>query len=171
MIASFRKVNMFMTSWALEHYLAKGRPFMPEALARQHPPLLISDRPVLLPGTPLFGLLLPEDQQIIEEQYQPYWGPIRIAGAAAKFTGPGSATLRLPFGGEYRLDSPVSVRIDGRAVAPGEVVQISGDHPTAQLDVDAPPENAQGLVVRLLWAAARPPPPRSATPLDYFDGL
>jgi hypothetical protein len=171
MIASFRKVNFFMTSWGVESYLARGRPFMPRTVERNHPPMLISNRPVLMPGTPPFGLLLPEDRAVIENQYQPYWGPIRIAGGATTFTAPGSTTLQLPFGGRYRLESSGTVLLDGQALDPGAVIDVGDARLSVQVDADSSATAGWPLTVRLLWADAGPPPDGPVTSIDYYDSL
>jgi hypothetical protein len=170
MIASFRKANLFMTSWAMQGYLDNGRPFMPTAIARFRPPLLIGNRGELIPGTRVYGRLLAEDRAIIESGYQPYWGNLRIAGAAATIDGSQPVALELPFGGRYRLESLQAVRIDGHLVEPGAVIEVSDDRLKVVASTSTTATSGEPLAMRLLWADARPPPP-APTSVDYYDGL
>lgn len=171
MIASFPKANFFMSSWGVENYRSSGQPFMPVAIARYHPPLLIENRDELIPGSYTFSLLLKEDQEIIQSLYQPYWGPIRVAGGAATFIEPGSTTMRVPFGGRYRLESPRAVRIDSREVAPGAIIGIGAEQPGVRIDAGDGASRESPETVRLLWADALPPPDDPPTSLNYYDGL
>ena len=118
MIASFRKVNFFMSTWGVESYRAAGRSFMRDALTRYRPPLLLVNRGELDPDAYQFGWLLPEDQALIQEFYVPYWGPIRVAGARVQIPRSGSIEAHLPFPGRYRLEAATPVRIDGISRAP-----------------------------------------------------
>ena len=168
MIAAFTKANFFMSSWGVEHYLALGQPFMPAALERYRPPLLIRNRQELMPGSAAFARLLAADQRMLLSFYQPYWGPIFIAGAAATFESAGRSILQLPFGGNYRIESPYPVRIDGNLLEPGSIIAV----PDSQLLLDiAVLAHESPQTVRLLWADARPPPAIPPSSLDYYDNL
>lgn len=171
MIASFRKANFFMSTWGVENYVARNSPFMPAAIARYQPPLLIGNRFELVPGTGNYGMLLERDRQIIETQYQPYWGPIRVAGASALIDGRGPVPMELPFAGRYRLESPMAAWIDGVLVRPGEAIVVGRDR--LVVEVTANPEEAfdEQKAVRLLWADAQPPPASPPVSLNYYDGL
>jgi hypothetical protein len=171
MIASFRKVNFFMSSWGMENYVAGGRPFMQRTVERNRPPLVVASRPVLRPGTAAFAALLPEDQEIIQYMYQPYWGPIRVAGAAATLTGADTMTLQLPFGGRYRVESAQPLQVDGTQVDPGAVIEVDDARRFVQVQAGSRPTTTSPLSVRLLWAEARPAPPDPPTDLDFFDAL
>ncbi len=169
MIASFRKANFFMSSWGVEGYIAAGQPFMPRAIARHQPPLLIANRPVLTPGTYNFGRLLPQDQRLIESGYLPYWGPIRIAGAATHLQDATTTTLRLPLPGLYRLESPRPVRLNGSVMPSGAVFTAGEDQLEVAVAIAETLDEA--VPVRLIWAAARPAPASPPSSLAYYDPL
>ena len=170
MIASFPKANFFMSSWGMEQYLARGQPFMPRAISRLRPPLLVANRSELMSGTRVSPRLLPEDRQLIECCYQPYWGAIYIAGAAGS-VGTSPLQLRVPFAGDYRVEAPGAVRVAGQRVAPGDVVTLAGDRVQVQVDAADRPGSAP-VEVRLLWAQARPPPSRTPPDLPrFYDSL
>src|SRR6185295_549699 len=128
MIASFRKVNFFMSSWGVETYRATGKSFMREAIERYRPPLLLVNRAELDSSAYRFYYLLPEDQRLIREFYVPYWGAIHVAGAHVEVPLDGSVEARVPFPGRYRLLSPVPLIIDGVVRQSGDVVTLDGDH-------------------------------------------
>lgn len=168
MIASFPKVNFFMSSWGIEAYRRAGRDFMPDALAGRCPPLLLVDHPVLSPGTLLYRQLSELDRQLMETGYVDYWGPVRVAGAAVEFTGGGPRALRVPCSGAYRVESDGAAFLNGRRVVDGDVIQLEGrrDH-----DVEA---NAAGPSVsrlRLVWAGAQAPPAESPPKPELYAPL
>lgn len=131
----------------------------------------IANRPELIPGSEAYARLLEEDRRIIETGYQPYWGQIRIAGAAATLEGGGAARLELPFGGDYRLESPVPVYIHGRLSNPGDVISASDGRLALEVRADPAEVSLQSLIVRLLWAEARRPPDELPVSLTFYDPL
>jgi hypothetical protein len=169
MIASFTKANFFMSTWGIEQYQAQGRPFMPTVLKQYRPPLLVANRSVITPGSLAFSLLLDKDKQLIESYYQPYWGPIRIAGAAATLQPGVPMTLRFPFGGRYRLESRKPIRIEGLQRLPQTIVTVPDDRPELRMEVDSQFDEAQP--VRLLWAEARPAPDELPPTSDLYAPL
>lgn len=171
MIASFRKANFFMSTWGVESYVARGQAFMPKVMSRFRPPLLISNRAELLPGTGSYQMLLAQDRDLIEAAYQPYWGPIRVAGAAVTLNDKEPAAVHLPFAGRYRLEAPVPVLVSGAVLHDGEVVNVRDEQLTLEVGLEASAPSAGTHVIRLLWAEARPPPEIPPVSLSYFDGL
>ena len=154
MIASFRKVNFFMSTWGVENYRRAGRDFMPSAV-EQRPPLLLVNYPVLRPGTLLFRQLRAVDRELISASYVEYWGPIRVAGIDVRITAGGPIRARLPFPGRYRVESGSGVRVNGRQYAPRDIFD-SGD--SVDLVIEAAPGSDEETAVRLVWAAAQEPP-------------
>ncbi len=155
MIASFPKVNFFMSTWGVEAYRRAGRDFMPDALAGRCPPLLLVDHPVLSPGTLLYRQLSETDRRLMEAGYVDYWGPIRVAGTALELTGEGPHPLRVPCSGEYRVETDGVVLLEGRPLVDGEVVKLEAGRDNA-VDGDAAGPSAAWL--RLVWAGANEPP-------------
>jgi hypothetical protein len=173
-MASFRKANFFMSTWGVARYREVGEPFMPGVLQRDQPPLLISLRGEFLPGTFRFQQLLTTDREMIERFYQPYWGPVRIAGAAVEMGEGQEAFLVLPFGGRYRLESKVPVLIDGQRREPGDVIAVASNRLNIKVETKMEAHSVEGEgahVVRLLWAAARPPPTVPPVSRDYYESL
>jgi hypothetical protein len=171
MIASFRKVNMFMSTWGVEGYVARGKPFMPPAMAKFRPPLLIANRAELIPGTANFSRLLTEDQQAILYHYIPYWGPVRIAGAAAIIAGREPTVVKLPFAGRYRLESAQAVIIDGNLREPGAVIPVDENDLALEISAHSGFGTDRSLAMRLIWADARRPPHNPPKSMHYYDGL
>jgi hypothetical protein len=155
MIASFRKTNFFMSTWGVSRYRERGESFMAEAIARHRPPLLLVNRDELEWGTGAFTRLLREDQRLIRQFYVPYWGPIRVAGTQL-FVRPGDASaIAVPFPGRYRLESnsDATIVLDGKVRTHGEVLELG----SAPMQVSVPGAS-KPVFVRLVWAAAGPPP-------------
>jgi hypothetical protein len=156
MVSSFRKVNFFMSTWGLDWYRRRGQSFVAPALKNFNAPLFIANRSYLDPDSPDFTSLLPEDRALIVRSYQPYWGPIYIAGARVELSGTESRHVELPFPGRYRLWSTEPLSIDGVVLQPGDVLEVSG----ASLQVArTATASSQPLTARLLWAEAGAPPP------------
>jgi hypothetical protein len=167
MIASFRKVNFFMSSWGVESYLARGRSFMREAIDQYRPPLLLANRGELEPGTRIFSWLLPEDQALVQ-RYVRYWGTIYVAGAHVIVPVSDTVTAYVPFPGRYRLESTAAVRVDGVERAPGDTLDLTRD--SAEIAGLAQPGEAP-QVVRLIWADAKPAPTNEPLPMVLYRGL
>jgi hypothetical protein len=154
MISSFPKVNLFMSTWGLENYLAAGESFMETSL-KHRPPLLLVNRPVLNPDKVSFSRLLKRDQELIRKYYVPYWGPIRIAGASTALAASADATIDLPFPGKYRLRSNVPTLLNGRPAHDGDVIDFKETRVSIRAMTQQPPRQGHAT---LLWAEAQEPP-------------
>lgn len=159
-VASFSKVNGFLSTWGIENYQAANRPLLPDLLRSNHaPPLLLADRNVLPPTGKRFKRLLPEDQRLIRETYLPYWGPIWIAGVRVPATG--RLLVHLP--GRYRVDG-AAVRLNGKRYSAGDIITITAEHAKRGLSVS----RLQDGSTTLWWAAAHPAPIKTP-PMEFFD--
>jgi hypothetical protein len=169
MIASFRKVNFFMSTWGMDNYRASGKPFMREALARHRPPLLLANRAEIDPRSPTFRWLLDEDRALIERFYLPYWGPIWVAAGHVDAPSEGSVVMALPFPGRYRVVVPQPVAIDGVTRSDGDIVDVVDEDVT----VGRPGNAAAGapFTVVLVTAEAGQPPAEPATFRQLYLGL
>jgi hypothetical protein len=166
MIASFPKVNFFMSTWGVENYLRRGDVFMRAAIEDRCPPLVLVDHPVLIPGTLLYRRLHEADRQLLETRYVDYWGPIRVAGRSFRIAPGAQAIVRVPCTGAYRLAAPAGIVIDGTAHSAGDVVRLLGerDYHVESADLAA----GSGA---LIWAAARPPPANPPPAPGLYDAL
>jgi hypothetical protein len=168
MVATYRKVNFFMSTWGMDEYRRTGKPFMLPALREFRPPMVLVNRSYLDVTSQHSNYLMPADRETLRAFYQPYWGPILVAGARADLGGPEPRAVALPFAGKYRLESAEPVLVDGVLRAPGDAVDVAGE--TVQLALQ-PGSTRDTLIVRLLIAeAGRPPPPPAVAPL-IFTGL
>ena len=169
MIATFRKVGPFLSTWGVEVYRAKGHSLMGEAIAIARPPMVLVDSSVLDPGSAHFEKLLPEDRRIIENQYLPYWGPIRVAGAQAILMEGDSVVVEVPFPGAYRLAANGPVLINAELHQAGSVVNLTD---TRVLMADPKDSSYRtGESVRLVWAAAAAPPSELPSMQPLFSPL
>lgn len=168
MIASFPKANFFMSTWGVEAYLARGIPFMPEALAVHRPPLMLANRPVLAPGTLPFMRLLKEDQTLLVSSYVPYWGPIYVAGAQATVPPTGEVQARVPFPGRYRVHSAKSILVDGDLRQNGDIVECGAE---SLLSLAQSGDAAAPIKAQLIWADAREPPSYPAPLVSLYSGF
>lgn len=169
MIATFPKVNFFMSSWGVDNYRMNGKSFMRQAINQRKPPLLLANRSILEPDQQDFLALLPEDRELITEWYIQYWGPIYVAGAHASLVTGESATVRLPFPGEYRLEADCPVLIDGIARTNGDIIEMTND--SYVLSIRAGVCNDDGQDARLIWNGAAPRPPRDPPTRSMYVGL
>lgn len=168
MIASFHKANFFMSTWGVERYLRQGGDFMPAALARERPPLLLVNHGVLRPGTLLFRQLREVDRKLLTDSYVDYWGPVRVAGIEARIPSGQLIRARLPFPGRYRVETGAGVRINGERFA-RDAVYDSGE--SVELTIGAEPAIAEEIAIRLVWADARRPPREEPPALPLYSPL
>lgn len=169
MISSFRKVNFFMSSWGMQSYAARGKDFMPDILATQQPPLLVANHAALIPGSLLFRQLSEADQSLIRDSYVEYWGPVRIAGTELIVPSEGVVTARLPFAGQYRVESPAPILIDGHRHGAGDRLTWRPDSQDLAIRASAP--GSVPIRVRIVWAAAREPPEDPPPKRPLYSGL
>lgn len=168
MIGSFRKVNFFMSTWGISNYRAAGTPVMPGIAAQARPAFLIMNSPALMTGRSGPNGLLEMDRAFLQRTYSRYWGPIKVAGGTGRLSTTDPTVIYVPFAAEYRVDSPVSILIDGRRREPGDVIAVSRSveiRPVAGLEPQEP------IAVKLVLATARPPPPSALPPQEIFTRL
>jgi hypothetical protein len=165
MIASFRKVNFFMSSWAVGDYRSRGESFMRVAIDRYRPPFLLANRGELTRTEYAFRNLLPEDQDLIRRYYIPYWGSIKVAGAKAEIPANGTVTVGVPFPAAYRLESTAPVLVDGVEHASGDVLDVTADCCVLSSSGGNPAS------VQLVWAGAGPRPQTPPPEWPLYMGL
>lgn len=142
-IASFPKTNPFLSTWGVDHYVRKKKPFMDGQAV-----FVLADSPVLRPGTRRFSSLLAEDRLVIERQYVPLWGPLSVAGADFSIDASSRTIIMVPVPGYYRLEAADSVVVNGNPLKPGDSIHLMDQ---------ALIEGSENVSGRLIWAAARRP--------------
>ena len=162
MIASFPQAGMFLSSWWMENYIRAGRPVVREMLVRKQPAFIIVNSPFLgaaLKGQPaaeMRGGFLAQDRAALHSNYVHHWGPIWVAGKRIEATAAGTDT-EFVVGGEYTLESQQPIEVDGRRIAPRQVVGIApGKHRITAL------EGRERVVLR--WGARLPAPDANVPP-------
>jgi hypothetical protein len=155
MIASFPKVNFFMSGWGVERYLGRGEDFMPAIIRQRCAPLLLVNHSVLKPGALLFRELRPTDRALLESRYVPYWGPIHLAGAAGEIPPGQDATIRVPCSGRYRVSIDGSAQFDGHPLGDGEVLKLEGER---DYRVESSVRETSPVAITLRWADVAEPP-------------
>lgn len=163
MVSAFPRQGFFMSTWGLQNYRAAGQPVFADIIARASPPLLLANRVELAQavrfGDSRPGAFLPEDQAILQQSYVHYAGAIWLAGRAVTGTG-AELSISMPMAGDYRVESPAPVVIDGVTYAPKDQVTLGlGPHRLLS------PADTH---VRLIWATSAD---TSAPPDLPEDGL
>ncbi len=137
MIGSFPKQGLFMSSWGLENYHARGEPVMPDILADKQPKFVLANTSALdledkrtahdLAGN---GRLMPQDLEVLRANYIHHWGNIYVAGK--RFPTLESDVPRefeILVEGTYTMEGTAPLSIDGRAVTPGDQIFLNqGPH-------------------------------------------
>jgi hypothetical protein len=167
MVASFPKVGPFLSTWGVAAYRSTGVPFVAEAFQREPPPLLLANRPVIDPASPVLRQLLPEDRERILQSYVRYWGPVWVAGVELPLARRGAVSTRVPFAGRYRVEAAAAVLVDATVVPPGGTVEL-GAAPVSLAWASVPFADGK---VRLVWADAEPPPRESPPVGALYRGL
>lgn len=169
MIASFRKVNLFMSSWGMENYRASGKGFMRDVLREHRPRMLLANRDEIDPRRPAFRWLREEDRELIERFFVHYWGPIYVAGRFAEVPASGSTRVDLPFPGRFRVIANVPVTIDGVVRENGDVIESSDGYCEVAMAGDPPESGA--LHIALVTEEAGVPPAEPAEFASVYVGL
>jgi hypothetical protein len=166
MIPSSRKQGIFMSTWGLEVYRDARQPVFREILLRERPAYLLANSPSLeaaLGGAPAPLPLLPEDAATLRGNFIPHWGPIWVAGKELNVEAQ-PIEFEVLVTGPYTIETSTSIRLDGAARAPGEVVVLGpGLHRISSIGRSGP--------VTLRWGnhLRKPSAPPPAAPL--FGGL
>ncbi|MEM9970299.1 MAG: hypothetical protein AAF762_04270 [Pseudomonadota bacterium] len=157
MISSFPRSLFFMSTWGVESYRKAGRPVIAGYIARDAPPFLLANRwalqfAMMAPDAEDSRLmLLPEDRRVLRDTYVHYSGAIWLAGKDAVLDS-GETRVELTIPGRYRLESPVTISIDGEEVTPNEVIDVVDEV------LVRGPENTP---IRLVWDTGQPPRPNA----------
>lgn len=168
MVSSFRKVNPFMSTWAMAEYNAAGVPVMESAGRSGKAAFVLANVAALKTASPTPGGLLEVDREFVQRNYSPYWGPIRVAGGSATIRAGEAVEVAVPFAAEYRLRASAEVLVDGIRRRDGEVLFLS----RPAIVTAAPNSVAQEPTkMKFVLASAAPPPSREPPPQNLFSGL
>ncbi len=167
MVSSFKTSTFFMSSWGVKRYRAMERPAVREAIARYNPPLLLAnrillhiamERPEQLDSP---TLLLKEDAEALRQTYVHYAGVIWLAGRSFTLSSQ-TQEVSLPFDGRYRLDSPVSIVVNGETMQSGATITVEGPFTIS---------GVAGSVVRFIWDTGVAPKDEITLKRDLFAGF
>ncbi len=178
MVSTFPHAGLFMSTWGMEGYHARGRPVFAEILRREQPVFIIANNTQLniaLPDDlrrryipPAYDLLA-EDLALLRDNYVHHWGPLYVAGKRVEIESAAEpAEFEVSIAGTYTLEAATLeatgvARIDGEPIAPGEAVTLTqGMH---QLAADAP----GGYVLR--WGDNLPLPDQLPPRKALFTGF
>lgn len=169
MIASFPKVAPFMSTWGIAKYVEAGKPFMPDALVKK-PPLLLVNAPVLSPKSKAVKGLLPADRDILAEGYLHYWGPVFVAGTVVVLDGDRPSVIaKPPYSGRYRVFASGPVHVNGVPTNSGETVDVPAEG--IEVGLGALTDTEGSVRVELFDARARPQLPASLASRIIYDPL
>jgi hypothetical protein len=162
MVSSYPKQGIFMSTWGMTDYRRAGVPIMESIVTTKSPRFVLATRwsldvaflkPELSEAQP-YGLLA-ADVRTLQDNYMRYWAQLYLPGFRVK----GTSERMVSIPGRYRVEADHDVEIDGLAVAPGRVVELSkGRHRFVTRSKAA-----------FLWDA--PAPPASAEPSALFYGF
>jgi hypothetical protein len=165
MVASYPKVGPFMSTWGLEAYRAAGRADLTALLTTRRPQFVLANVSSLRIDKPADASspyrLLPDDDAALRENFVHHWGPLWVAGHAVSVPAGVVVSFHHRILGDYRLETPNAVRLDGVRVAPGAVVSLAeGRH---EVSVDG--GSAASVVLRTVTAGPPPAAPAPKEPL------
>lgn len=132
MVSSFPKVGPFMTSWSMDNYRQQGENIMKSLLKEEQPRMVLANVVSLqLHRSRVRGshALRRADFQTLRANFIHHWGDVWVAGKALTAPVDETRTFQVLIGGEYTLESPEPVQIDGETVSPRQVVTLTvGKH-------------------------------------------
>ena len=135
MVASFPQAGFFMTTWGMDVYFQRAEPVIRRAIEERQPRFVVANHALLDPEHAVYPAslnyrpeLLPGDREALAAAYIHHWGPIYVPGKRFE-AGAARARIDLLIAGRYTLEAQGPVLIDGRAVQPGESVELTrGGH-------------------------------------------
>lgn len=128
MIASYPKVNRFITSLTAGRYQARGEPQFEDLLRRTQPPLLLANVGSLNLNREWRSgshALLRPDFEVLRANFIHHWGPIWVAGKELTLQAEQDAVFEIQIAGTYTVESAQPLVLDGRPVQPGQTVQLA----------------------------------------------
>jgi hypothetical protein len=175
MIATYPKVGLFMSTWGMETYLARGAPIFDDLLRRRQPQFLLTNvesldlsRPREEAAGAMGYRLMEADDRALRSNFVPHWGIVWVAGKTLAL-GPLAASrdFEILVGGLYTVEAPGPVTIDGASFAPGQTVRLDqGPH---RLKPAAAATAAMTVVLR--WGDHLYRPAREPLPGPVFTGF
>ncbi len=141
MVSSYPQVGFLMSTWVLENYKNRGVPQLMESIEKNKPPFFIAnigpldfkEKTPILPNAKY--TILDDDKKAIVENYIHHWGEIYVAGRQIKLTNSNpESRFPISISGEYTLEGPSAVFIDGVKVAPGDSLFLSDDSHIMNMD-------------------------------------
>lgn len=140
MISSFPRARVFMSTYILERYRARGVPSMARLVAEDQPRFLLANVSGLALQQPWDTVrtsqhrLLEEDFRFLKSNFVHHWGPIWLPGKQLVLTG-SAVTFDIVVAGRYTVEAKEPVTIDGVVARPGDVIELeSGEHRVRGVD-------------------------------------
>jgi hypothetical protein len=179
MVGSFKKVGPFMSTWTLSDYRDRGAPVFAELLRREAPLLLLENVGSLRLAQSAddaddgIHRLLPADFAVLQENFVPHWGPVRVAGKQVALTTDAPTTFSVLIPGDYVIELGATDRSGAGLVGAGlvgtDLVDIDGVvyGDGEMVTLGEGPHTARGVTTTTLGlrtAQALPPP--TTAPLD-----
>jgi hypothetical protein len=127
-----RAVDQFASGWALERYRQAGVPIYSRALEAEPVPLFLADSDILSDlqfDNRDRGLLMPEDELAIGNNYIRHWGEAFVAGKRFA-AGEEPQEFQIVIPGTYTVEDGQIV-IDGTPYSAGDLIQLSRGAHTA----------------------------------------
>lgn len=170
MIGSFPKVGFFMSTWGMETYRSSEVPSFPKLLLSEQPVFVLANSHVLInamDGTVFeeaFYPLLPRDITALRDNFIHHWGAIWVAGKTFNPATQVPQDFHVAVAGGYTVEASGDVMIDGRRLAPGEVLHLlQGPHTLQTIDGN--------FRVALRWGDHLPVPSNPAPSKAIFNGF
>lgn len=164
MVASFPKVNSFITTLTVGRYRAAGVPKFAEILRTTQPPLLLANVNALdLNREWRSGVhaLLREDFDVLDANFIQHWGPIWVAGKELSLAAGEEVPFDILIAGTYTLEAEQPLSIDGRTILPEHTVELGQGAHAARSSTPG--------VVRLRYGAHLPKPADKPPSRELFE--
>ena len=130
MVGSFPRAPIFMSTYILAKYRARGVPMMPELVAATQPGFLLANTRGLALHRPWDFVrtserrLLREDFEFLQNNFVHHWGPVWIPGKRIALS-PSGQSFEIVVGGPYTVESESPVWIDGVMTRPRDVIHLA----------------------------------------------
>ncbi len=127
MIASYPKFGLFMSQWVMGDYYKTNKGIMKDILISNQPKFILAN----IGGLKLDKIttntdrrLLKADEELLQDNYIPHWGPVYVAGKTVQINGGKPIDFQIYIAGHYGVEAMYPLEINGSTYQSGDIINL-----------------------------------------------
>ena len=127
MIASYPKFGLFMSHWVMGDYYKTNKGIMKDILISNQPKFILAN----IGGLKLDKIttdtdrrLLKADEELLQDNYIPHWGPVYVAGKTVQINGGKPTDFQIYIAGHYGVEAMYPLEINGSTYQSGDIINL-----------------------------------------------